>query len=180
MIEGKVKLRLPTPDTSTRPDWWLQAMAYAHAQSASPAPRAVPQASLALVLVCQYPVHVPCVTPAPPPPPVKVCIKRRDRYSTVDAAQLDLGDHKGILTPPGGSPLVITTPIVAKATYDKATLGLLLIPWATGAQILRDAGSKGWSVGLKSYVNALQQSRLACFKVLGARALGRRDSIYIV
>ena len=31
VIEGKVELRLPTPNGNTRPGWWLQAMAYAYA-----------------------------------------------------------------------------------------------------------------------------------------------------
>ena len=31
VMEGKVQLRLPTPEGGTRPGWWLQAMAYAYA-----------------------------------------------------------------------------------------------------------------------------------------------------
>ena len=52
VIEGKVEVRLPTPDGGTRPGWWLQAMAYVYAWSAPPPPRAVPPDSRALVLVC--------------------------------------------------------------------------------------------------------------------------------
>ena len=65
----------------------------------------------------------------------------------MDPARRELGDYKATLTPPRGSPLVITTPMVAKATYDKAQAGLLLVPSAPGAQMLRDAKWKGWSVG---------------------------------
>ena len=83
------------------------------------------------------------VKPRRPPPPVQVRIKRGDRYSPVDAARLGLGDHRAPLTPPGGSPLVITTPIVAKATYHKARMGLVPVPSAPGAQQLRDAEWKG-------------------------------------
>ena len=84
----------------------------------------------------------------------------------MDTARLDLGDHRATLTPPGGSPLVIGTPMVTKATYDKARGGLVLVPWALGAQHLR----KGWSAAWKSYVRALQQARPVGFKVLGAQA----------
>ena len=38
VTEGKVELRPLTPDGSTRPGWWLQAMAYAYAWSAPPPP----------------------------------------------------------------------------------------------------------------------------------------------
>ena len=92
--------------------------------------------SRALVLVCQCPVHVPRGSPAAVPPPVQVCIKRGDWYSPVDAAGLDLGDHRATLIPPGGSPLVITTPMVAKATYNKARVRLVLVPSSPGAQML--------------------------------------------
>ena len=61
------------------------------------------------------------------------------RYAPVDTARLDLGDHQATLTPPGGTPLVITTPMVAKATYDKARAGLVLVPSAPGAQQLSRA-----------------------------------------
>ena len=99
------------------------------------------------------------------------------RYSMVDAARLDLGDHKATLSPPGGSPLVITTPMVAKATYDKARVGPVLVPLGPEAQLLRDAKWKGWSVGWNTYVRALQPSRHAGFKVLGTRALALWDWI---
>ena len=45
VIEGKVQLRLVTPDGNTRPGWWLQVMAYAYAWWAPPPPRAVPRTS---------------------------------------------------------------------------------------------------------------------------------------
>ena len=51
----------------------------------------------------------------------------------MDAARLDLGDHRATLTPPGGLPLVITTPMVPKATYDKARVRLVLVPSSPGA-----------------------------------------------
>ena len=69
VIEGRVQLRLPTPEGGSRPGWWLQAMAYAYAWSAPPPPRAVPPDTRALVLICQCPVHVPRGTPATAPPP---------------------------------------------------------------------------------------------------------------
>ena len=77
--------------------------------------------------------------------------------------------------PSGGSPLDITMPMVAKANYDKARGGLVLVPSAPGAQQLRDAEWKGWSVSWKSYVRALQPARPVGFKVLGARAQALRD-----
>ena len=46
VIEGKVELRLPTPDGNTRPGWWLQAMAYAYAWSAPPPPQTKPRPGL--------------------------------------------------------------------------------------------------------------------------------------
>ena len=128
MIEGRVQLHLPTPEGGTRPGWWLQAMAYAYAWSAPPPPRAVPPDTRALMLVCQCPVHVPRGAPTAAPPPVQICVKRGDRYAPVDTASMDLGDHKATLAPPGGNPLAITTPMVAKATYDRARGGLVLIP----------------------------------------------------
>ena len=79
----------------------------------------------------------------PPPPPVQVGIKWGDRYSLVDAARLALGDYRATFTPPGGSPLVITTPMVAKATYHKARVGLVLVCSAPGARMLRDIECKG-------------------------------------
>ena len=57
---------------------------------------------------------------------------------------MDLGDHRPTLTPPGGSPLVIATPLVAKATYNKAREGLVLVPSALESQQLRHAEWKGW------------------------------------
>ena len=66
----------------------------------------------------------------PPPPPVHVCFKRGERYEQVDAARLDLDDHRVTLTPPGGSPLVL---LVARANYDKARIPLVLVPLASGA-----------------------------------------------
>ena len=122
--------------------------------------------------------HGPSACPArhpgshPPPTPVQVCIKRGGRYQPVDAARLDLGDHRATLTPPGGSPLVITTPMVAKATYDKAGVALVLVPSASGDQMLRDAEWKGWSVGRKSCVKALQPARPAGFKSPGGAGPG--------
>ena len=115
----------------------------------------MPLDTRALVLICQCLVHVPRGTPAAAPPPVQVCIKQGDRYTPVDTARLDLGDHRATLTPPGGSPLVIATPMVTKATYDKARGGLVLVPLAPGAEHLRDAEWKGWSASWKSYVRAL-------------------------
>ena len=171
MIEEKVQLRLPTPEGGTRPGWWLQAMAYAYAWFAPPPPRAVPPDTRALVLVCQCTVHVPRGAPAtPPPPPVQICVKRGDRHAPVDTAGMDLGDHKATLTPPGGNPLAITTPMVAKATYDTARGGLILISSALGAQQLRDADWKGWGASWVSYARALQPAKPVGFKVLGARA----------
>ena len=128
-----MELRLLTPDVNTRPGWWLQAMAYAYAWSAPPPPRAVPPDVRALVLICQCQVYVPRGTPATVPPPVQICVKRGDRYTPVDTARLDLGDHRATLNPPGGTPLVIATPMVTKATYDKARGGLVLVPSAPGA-----------------------------------------------
>ena len=132
-----------------------------------PPPRAVPPDARALVLICQCPVHVPRGTPATAPALVQVCIKRGYRYTPVDTARLDLGDHRATLTPPGGTPLVIATPMVTKATFDKARGGLVLVHSAPGAQQLREAEWKGWSVSWKSYVQALQPTRPVGFKVLG-------------
>ena len=113
----------------------------------------------------------PARYPSDPPPPVQIWVKRGDRYTPVDTAQLDLGDHRATLTPPGGTPLVIATPMVAKATYDKARQGLSLVPSAPGAQ----ADWKGWSATWVSYVKALQMVRPTGFKILGARAQVLRD-----
>ena len=170
-----MQLRLPAPEGGTRPGWWLQAMAYAYAWSAPPPPRAVPPDTRALVLVCQCPVHVPRGTPATAPPPVQICVKRGDRYTPVDMASMDLGDHKATLTPPGGNPLAITTPMVARATYDRARGGLVVVPSALGAQQLRDANWKGWSASWVSYARALQPNKPVGFKVLGAQAPALRD-----
>ena len=74
-----------------------------------------------------------CPGDRPPPPQVQMCVKRGDRYAPVDTAGMDLGDHRATLTPPGGKPLVIATPMVAKATYDKTRRGLVLIPSALRA-----------------------------------------------
>ena len=68
-------------------------------------------------------------TPATAPPPVQVCIKHGDRYTPVDTARVDLADHRATLTP-GGTPLDIATPMVTKATFDKARGGLVLVPSA--------------------------------------------------
>ena len=84
MIQGKMELRLPTPNRSTRPGWWLQAMAYAYACYAPPPARAVPLDTRVVVLICQSPVHVPRGTPAADPAPGRVCIKRGDWWSPVD------------------------------------------------------------------------------------------------
>ena len=129
VIEGKVELRLPTRDGNTRPGWWLQAMAYAYAWSAPPPPPAVPRDTRGLVLINQCPVHVPRGTPATDPPPVQ----GGDRYTTVDTARLDLGHHRPTLTPPGGTHLVIATPMVTKATFDKSRGGLVLVSSVPGA-----------------------------------------------
>ena len=118
-----MELCLPTTDGSTRPGWWLRAMAYAYALSALAPSRAVPPHTRALVLICQCPVHVPRGTPATAPPMEHVCIKRGDRYTPLDTPCLDLGDHRAALTPPAGPPLVIATPTVTKATSDKAREG---------------------------------------------------------
>ena len=120
-------------------------MAYVYAWSAPLPLRAVPPDSRALVLVCQCPVQVPHGTPAapPPPPPVQVYIKRGDRYPPVDAAWLDLDDHRVTLTPPGGSPLVLTTAMVAKANHDQTRGALVLLPSASGARMLKDTEWKG-------------------------------------
>ena len=107
----------------------------------------------------------------------QICVKRGDRYALVDTAQLDLGHHRTTLTPPGASPLVIATPMVTKATYNKAQGGLVLVPSALGAQQLRDAEWKGWSGSGKSYVRALRPSHPVGFKLLGARAQALRDWI---
>ena len=135
VFEGKVQLRLPTPEGTTRPGWWFQAMAYAYAWSAPPPPRAVPPDTRALVLVCQGQVHVPRGAPltTPPPPPVQICVKRVDWYAPVDTARMDLEDHQATLTPPGGTPLGIATPMVAKATYGKTRGGGGLVRSALGA-----------------------------------------------
>ena len=76
--------------------------------------------------------------------------------------------------PPRGSPLVLTAPMVARANYHKARVALVLVP---SAQMLRDAEWKGWSVGWKSYVKALQPACPVGFKVLGAQAPALRDWI---
>ena len=75
---------------------------------------------------------------------MQVCVKRGD-----------LKDHKATLNLPGGPPFVIATPMVTKATYDKARGGLVLVSSAPGAQQLRDAEWKGGSAAWKSYVRAL-------------------------
>ena len=111
----------------------------------------------------------------PPPPPVQICVKRGDRYTPVETASMDLGDHRATLTPPGGNPLAITTPMVARATYDRARGGLVVVPSALGAQQLRDAGWKGWSASWVSYARALQPAKPVGFKVLGAQAPALRD-----
>ena len=133
VIEGKVELYLPTPDGNTRPGWSLQAMAYVYAWSAPPRLGRCPPNTRALVLISQCLVHVPRGTLAAAPPPVHDCIKRRDRYTPVDTARLDLGDHRATLTLRGGTPLVIATPMVTKATFDKARGGPVLVPSAPGA-----------------------------------------------
>ena len=175
VIEGRVQLRLPTPEGGSRPGWWLQATAYAYAWSAPPPPRAVPPDTRALVLICQCPVHVPRGAPTTTPPPVQICVKRGDRYTPVDTASMDLGDHRATLAPPGGNPLAITTPMMARATYDKARGGLVVVLSALGAQQLRDADWKGWSASWVSYVWALQPAKPVRFKVLGAQAPALRD-----
>ena len=58
---------------------------------------------------------------------------------------------------------MITTPMAAKATYDKTRVALVLVPSAFGAQMLRDAEWKGWSVSWNSYVRALRPARPAGF-----------------
>ena len=137
VIEGKEELRLPTPNGRTRPGWWLHAMAYAYASCAPPLRRAVPRDTRALVLVRQCPMHVPHGTPPPPGTSLNQVGGTALIGSPLDKARMELGHHKATLTPPGGSPLVITTPMVAKATYDKARVGLVLVPsvaWAPPAE----------------------------------------------
>ena len=111
----------------------------------------------------------------PPPPPVQICVKSGDRYTPVDMASKDLGDHRATLTPPGGNLLAIATPMVARATYDRARGGLVIVPSALGAQQLRDADWKGWSAPWVSYARALQPAKPVRFKVLGAQAPALRD-----
>ena len=110
-----------------------------------------------------------------PPPPVQICVKRGDRYTPVDTASMDLGDHTATLTPPRGNPLAIATPMVARATYDRARGGLVIVPSALGAQQLRNADWKGWSASWVSYARALQPAKPVGFKVLGAQAPALRD-----
>ena len=111
-------------------------------------PRAVLPDRWALVLVCQCPVHVPRGTPTPPPPPpVQVCIKRRDRYQPVDAARLDLGDHKVTLTPPRGSPIGDHHAHGGQGHLRQGPRRASPVPLASGAQMLRNAEWKGRSVG---------------------------------
>ena len=143
----------------------------------APPPRAVPLDTWALLLICQCPVYVARGTPVAAPQPVQICVKWGDRYTLVDTAWFDLGDHRATLTLPGCTPLVIVTPMVANATYDKARGGLVLVPSGPGAQHLRDADSKGCSASWISYVRALQPVRPVGFKVVGARAQARRDWI---
>ena len=69
---------------------------------------------------------------------MQIRVKRADR-TAVDMARLDLGDHRATLTPPGGTPFVIATPMMAKATYDKSRTALVLVPSAVGALQLKDA-----------------------------------------
>ena len=172
-----MELRLPTPDGRTSPGWWLQAMANAYAWSAPPRAKQCPRTAGPWCW-CASARCISRAAPRPPSPPrMHVCIKRGDRYQPVDAARLDLGDHRVTLTLPGGSPLVITTPMVARATYDKARIAWVLVPSASGAQMLRDAEWKGWSVGRKSYMKAPPPARLAGFEVLGAQAPALRDWI---
>ena len=138
----------------------------------------LPHPPSALALVCQCPVHVPRGAPATPPPPrIQICVKRGDRYAPVDTAGMDLGDHRATLTAPGGNPLTIATPMVAKATYERARRGLVLVPSALGAQQLRDADWKGWSASWVSYARALQPTKPVGFKVLRAQAPALRDWI---
>ena len=73
--------------------------------------------------------------------------------------------------------MVITTPMAAKATFEKAQGGLALVPLAPGAQQLRDAERKGWCVSWKSSAGALQPVRPLGFIVLGARAQALCDWI---
>ena len=88
---------------------------------------------------------------------------------------MDLGDHRATLAPPGGNPLAITTPMVARATYDRARGGLVVVPSALGAQQLPDADWKGWSASWVSYTRALQPAKPVGFKVRGAQAPALRD-----
>ena len=111
----------------------------------------------------------------PPPPPVQPCVKRGDQYTPVDTASMDLGDHRATPTPPGGNPLAIATPMVARTTYDRARGGLVVVRSALGAQQLRDSDWKGWSASWVSYAPALQPAKPVGFKVLGAQAPALRD-----
>ena len=96
--------------------------------------------------------------PLPPPPPP--ALGRHEAGggggdAPVDTARLDLGDHRATLTLPAGSPSVIATPMVTKATYNKAPGGPVMVPSAPGAQQLRHAELKGRSGAWKSYFRAL-------------------------
>ena len=170
VIKGRVQLRLPAP--------WVVA----------------PGHGICVCLVCPTPApggppgyqgpgaDMPEPGTCPPgraghrpPPPVQICVKRGDRYTPVDTASMDLGDHTATLTPPGGNPLAIATPMVARATYDRARGGLVIVHSALGAQQLRDAEWKGWSASWVSYARALEPAKPVGFKVLGARAPALRD-----
>ena len=67
--------------------------------------------------------------------------------------------------------------MVARATYDRARGGLVVVPLALGAQQLRDADWKGWSASWISYARALQPAKPVGFKVLGAQAPALRDLV---
>ena len=122
VIEGRVQLRLPTPEGGSRPGWWLQAMAYAYAWSAPPPPRAVPPDTRALVLICQCPVHVPRGTPATAPPPRS---KPASSVGTGTPRSTRRAWTSGITGPPSPHPEATPWPSLRPWWPGPATTGLV-------------------------------------------------------
>ena len=122
------------------------------------------------------PSACPARNPAPPPPSADLP-QMGVPVSAGGHGPARHGDNRATLTPTTGSPLVIATPMVTKATYDKARGGLVPVPSAPGAQQLQYAEWKSWSACWKSYVRALQSARHMGFKILGAHAHALRDWI---
>ena len=56
-------------------------------------------------------------------------------------------------------------------------MALVPVPTALGAEALRNAGRKCWSIGWKSYMKALHPLRPTGFKVLREQASILRDSL---